>query len=72
MIFRVSSGGLLVWGHFGSLACMVLVLLGELCPGAPCWQHNRAGGGSVARDTASPLNGLQGSRSASVLKQPGK
>ena len=37
MIFRVSSGGLLVWGYFGYLVCVVLVLPGELCPGAPCW-----------------------------------
>ena len=37
MIFRFSSGGLLVWGHFGLLACVVLVIPGELCPGAPCW-----------------------------------
>ena len=37
MIFRVSSGGLLVLGHFGYLVCVVLMLPGELCPGAPCW-----------------------------------
>ena len=35
MIFRVSSGGLLVWGHFGYFVCVVLVLPGELCLGAP-------------------------------------
>ena len=32
MIFRVSSGGLLLWGHFGYLVCVVLLLPGELCP----------------------------------------
>ena len=44
---------------------------GELCPGAPClvtllcW--GEGGGGSVARDTSSLVNGLWGNRSPGVV-----